>query len=249
MRREAGSGRARHKSSLPHPQYPRGRSREAGGFPSSRGRRGEHWGPGPEGGGAAEGGERRLPPPRPGGGAMSRPSPPPSPRRRGASGELGGGGRRGSRRRDRRAAARCPVRGPQGRGFGSPAPEMPTARFPLLSCSFLVSPPVTSALGLSQGTFWKAKTQREPSPRPTLRSGGGAARWEPPSGWAERPRGHRAPGDARYSGPELIFLIAGRPWPPSGLRQPCRPRPHPVGPPWLQQWPLFGGESATPSAS
>lgn len=72
-----------------------------------------------------------------------------------------GGGRRGVRR----AWAQAPFP-PEGKGgysllcapgVGSGAeiraPEVPTARFPLLSCS----PPVPSALGLSQGTFWKAK--------------------------------------------------------------------------------------------
>lgn len=72
-----------------------------------------------------------------------------------------GGGRRGVRRA--RAQAPFPPEGKGGYsllrapGVGSGAaiwaPEVPTARFPLLSCS----PLVTSALGLSQGTFWKAK--------------------------------------------------------------------------------------------
>lgn len=40
------------------------------------------------------------------------------------------------------------------------------ARFPLLCCSLLGPLPVTSALRLSQGTFWMAKTRREPRRAP-----------------------------------------------------------------------------------
>lgn len=90
------------------------------------------------------------------------------------------------------------------------APKCPLPAFP----SDALSPrplSVTPALWLSQGTFWKAKTKWEPCPHPALRSGGGALRGEPPSGWAERPRGHRPPGAPGCSGSELIFLTAWQP--------------------------------------
>lgn len=79
------------------------------------------------------------------------------------------------------------------------APEVPTVRFPLLSCSFPVPPPVTSALELSQGTFWKAKTQQEPSPNPALRSGGGPCAGSPHWG-GQSARVGRAAGAAGRSG-------------------------------------------------
>lgn len=82
------------------------------------------------------------------------------------SGSRGGKLRaRGGGRRVRRARAQAPFP-PEGKGGHSllrapgvgsgaeiRAPEVPVARFPLLSCSL----PVTSAVWLFQGTFWKAK--------------------------------------------------------------------------------------------